>query len=433
MTVNSKNTNQGMFRALQTRNYRLYFFGQGMSLIGTWMQQVALSWLIYRMTNSEFLLGVTAFASQIPAFFLTPLAGAIADRVNRHKLLILTQALGMVQAAMLAALTLSGVIDVAQIIVLGVMLGVINAMDMPTRQAFVIEMVEKPEHLSNAIALNSTLINAARLIGPALAGAVIAWMGEGICFLLNAVSYIPVIIALMMMRVAPRKRAAHRAPLLAHMQEGFRYVFGFAPIRALILHVAAISMIGMSYSVLMPVFAKNILHGDAQTLGWLMGASGLGALMAALLLARRRRVFGLGQWILTSSAIFGLGLIAFSFTRSFTLSMVIIAVVGFGVMIQLGASNIILQTIVDEDKRGRVMSIYTMAFLGLAPFGSLLAGSLGEAIGVPLTLLLSGVLCLLAALWLFLQVPKLRREARPVYIAKGLIDEVPAPIPDAKP
>lgn len=421
-----------MFRALRTRNYRLYFFGQGVSLIGTWMQQVALSWLIYRITNSEFLLGLTAFASQIPTFILTPLAGAIADRVNRHKLLIVTQILGMVQAALLAGLTLSGTVDVAHLIVLGMMLGVINALDMPTRQAFMIELVERPENLSNAIALNSSLLNAARLIGPALAGALIAWLGEGPCFALNAVSYIPVIAALFMMRVSPRPRAAHRAPLLAHMQEGFRYVFGFSPIRALILHIAVISLIGMPYSVLLPVFAKNILHGDAQTLGWLMGASGVGALAAALLLARRRQVFGLGQWILVSSGIFGLGLIAFSFSRWLPVSLVLTAVVGFGAMIQLGAANIILQTLLDEDKRGRVMSIYTMAFLGLAPFGSLLAGSLGEHIGVPLTLSLAGGVCLLAALWLFLQVPKLRREARPVYIAKGLIDEVPAPIPDAK-
>jgi MFS family permease len=422
-----------MFRALQTRNYRLYFFGQGVSLIGTWMQQVALSWLTYRLTNSEFLLGLTAFVSQIPTFIATPFAGALADRMNRHKLLIVAQVLAMIQAFLLAGLTLSGTIHISHILLLGMMLGMINALDMPTRQAFVIELLEKPEHLSNAIALNSSLINATRLIGPALAGALIAWAGEGMCFLLNAVSYIPVIIALFMIRVTPRPRAAHQAPLLAHMREGFRYVFGFPPTRALILHIGAIGLIGMPYVVLMPAFAKNVLHGDAQTLGWLMGASGIGALAAALLLARRKQVLGLGQWILTSAGIFGLGLIAFSLSRSFLLSLVMIAIVGFGMMIQLGATNIILQTIVDEDKRGRVMSIYTMAFLGLAPFGSLLAGSLGEKIGVPLTLFLSGVLCLSAALRLFVQMPKIRRAARPIYVAKGIIDEVPAPIPDSKP
>ncbi len=422
-----------MFRALQTRNYRLYFFGQGVSLIGTWMQQVALSWLIYRLTNSEFLLGLTAFASQIPSLIVTPLAGALADRMNRHKLLIVAQVLAMIQAFLLAGLTLSGAIDVVDIILLGILLGVINALDMPTRQAFLLEMVEKPENLSNAIALHSSVMNAARLVGPALAGAAIALFGEGMCFLVNAVSYIAVIIALFMMRVSPRPRAAHKAPLLAHMQEGFRYAFGFSPIRALILYIGAVSLVGMPYVVLMPVFAKNILHGDAQTLGWLMGAAGFGALVAALLLARRKRVLGLGQWILTASGIFGLGLIAFSFSRSLPLSLVIIAFVGFGMMIQLGATNIILQTIVDEDKRGRVMSLFTMAFLGLAPFGSLLAGSLGEKIGVPTTLLLSGVLCLLAALWLSVQLPKIRREARPIYVAKGIIDEVPAPIPESKP
>ncbi len=344
-----------MFRALQTRNYRLYFFGQGVSLIGTWMQQVALSWLIYRLTNSEFLLGLTAFASQIPSLIVTPLAGALADRMNRHKLLIVAQVLAMIQAFLLAGLTLSGAIDVVDIILLGILLGVINALDMPTRQAFLLEMVEKPENLSNAIALHSSVMNAARLVGPALAGAAIALFGEGMCFLVNAVSYIAVIIALFMMRVSPRPRAAHKAPLLAHMQEGFRYAFGFSPIRALILYIGAVSLVGMPYVVLMPVFAKNILHGDAQTLGWLMGAAGFGALVAALLLARRKRVLGLGQWILTASGIFGLGLIAFSFSRSLPLSLVIIAFVGFGMMIQLGATNIILQTIVDEDKRGRVM------------------------------------------------------------------------------
>jgi MFS family permease len=352
--------------------------------------------------------------------------------MNRHKLLTVAQVLAMIQAFLLAGLTLSGAIDVVDILLLGVLLGVINALDMPTRQAFLLEMVEKPENLSNAIALHSSVMNAARLVGPALAGAVIALFGEGMCFLVNAVSYIAVIIALLMMRVPPRQRAAHKAPLLAHIREGFRYAFGFSPIRALILYIGAVSLVGMPYVVLMPVFAKNILHGDAQTLGWLMGAAGFGALVAALMLARRKQVLGLGQWILTASGIFGLGLIAFSFSRWLPLSLVIIAIVGFGMMIQLGATNIILQTIVDEDKRGRVMSLFTMSFLGLAPFGSLLAGILGEKIGVPTTLLLSGVLCLWAALWLFVQLPKIRSEARSIYVAKGLIDEVPAPIPDAK-
>ncbi len=421
-----------MFRALQTRNYRLYFFGQAVSLIGTWMQQVAVSWLIYRLTNSEFLLGLTAFASQIPSFVVTPLAGALADRRNRHKLLIVTQSLAMVQAVLLAGLTLFGAIHVVHIILLGILLGIINAMDMPTRQAFLLEMVEKPENLSNAIALHSSLLNAARLIGPALAGALIAWLGEGLCFLLNALSYIAVISALLMMRIKPRPRAAHKAPLLAHMREGFRYAFRFSLIRALILFVAAMSLMGMPYVVLMPVFAKNILHGDAQTLGWLMGASGFGALIAALLLARRKSVLGLSQWILIASSLFSLGLIAFSLSRWLPLSLLIMTLVGFGMMLQLGATNIILQTVVDEDKRGRVMSIFSMAFLGVAPFGSLLAGSLGEKIGVPATLFFAGVFCLLVATWLFVQLPKLKREARPVYVAKGLIDEVPAPIPESK-
>jgi len=393
------------------------------------MQQVALSWLIYRLTHSEFLLGLTAFTSQIPSFIATPFGGALADRVNRHKLLIFTQTLAMIQAFLLAWLTLGGMIHIGWIIGLGVMMGLINALDMPTRQSFLIEMVEEPQHLTNAIALNSSLMNAARLVGPAIAGFLVAWVGEGYCFLINAISYIAVIIALCAMHIKPRQQAASKAPLLHHIRDGFSYAFGFLPIRSLILYMAIISLVGMPYMVLMPVFAKDIFHGNAQTLGMLMGAAGIGALVAALCLANRKNVLGLSRWILFASGMFSLGLIGFSFSRFFPLSLLMLSVVGFGMMLQLGAINIVLQTLVEEDKRGRVMSLFTMSFMGMAPIGCLLAGALGEKIGVPETLLLSGCVCLLAAFWMAWHIPKIREAARPVYIAKGIVDEIPAPIP----
>lgn len=420
----------GTFRALRNRNYRLYFFGQGISLIGTWMQQVAVSWLVYRLTGSEFMLGLTAFAGQIPSFLAMPFAGAIADRANRHGLLVLSQALSMFEATTMATLTILGIITVPQIIALSVFLGLVNALDMPTRQAFVMEMVTDQRDLSNAIALNSSLFNGARLIGPAIAGILIAWLGEGTCFVINAMSYIAVLVALLLMKIPTRQRAAHRAPLLAHIFEGFRYAFGHRLIRSLLVFMGALSFFGMPYSVLLPVFAKEVLGGDAQTLGWLTGAIGLGALGAALMLAGRKQVLGLGQWILYSSGVFGVALLAFSFCTVLPLSLIIGVVAGFGMMVQINATNIVLQTIVDEDKRGRVMSMYTMAFMGLAPLGSLVAGGVGEHIGVSWTIFLSGIFSLAIAIWFYRQLPHLRREARPIYIAKGIINEVPAPIPE---
>jgi len=418
-----------LFRALGNRNYRLYFFGQGVSLIGTWMQQIALSWLIYRLTHSEFMLGLTAFTSQIPSFMAMPVAGALADRMNRHKLLILTQTLAMIQAFILAWLTLAGVIHIGLIIALGVMIGLISALDMPTRQSFLIEMIEDPKHLNNAIALNSSLMNAARLIGPAIAGFLVAWVGEGYCFLINGLSYIAVIMALCAMNVKPRLQEARKAPLLHHIRDGFSYAFGFLPIRSLILYMAVISLVGMPYMVLMPVYAKDIFHGNAQTLGMLMGAAGSGALVGALCLANRKNVLGLGNWIIAASGTFSLGIIAFSFSHFLPLSLLILTAVGFGMMLQLGAINIVLQTLVEEDKRGRVMSLFTMAFMGMAPIGSLMAGALAQKIGVSTTLFGSGIICLMAALWMLWHIPKIREAALPVYIAKGIIDEIPAPIP----
>lgn len=419
---------QGMFRSLRNRNYRLYFTGQAISLIGTWMQQVALGWLIYRLTNSAALLGLVAFAGQIPSLLFSPFAGTLADRMDRHKLYVWTQVLAMGEALALAALTLSGHAHISGIIILGAIAGLINAVAMPTQQALLVELIEQPEDLTNAIGLNSSLMNATRLVGPAIAGVLVAWVGEGMCFLLNGLSYIGVLIALLQMHVTPRPKAAHSAPMLAHMREGIRYAMGFSPIRAIILFIGTISLAGMSYMVLMPVFAKTILHGDAQTLGWLTGSSGVGALAGALLLANRQQIMGIGRWITGASVLFSLGLIAFSLSQSIWLSMGILAATGFGMMIMFGSCNMVMQTLVDEDKRGRVMSLFTMAFMGMMPFGSLLTGWLGDVIGVPHTLQIGGVICLLTTAWFVWQIPTMRVAARPVLVQKGFIDEVPTPI-----
>ncbi len=414
-----------IFRALQHRNYRLFFFGQCISLIGTWMQQIAISWLVYRMTHSAFILGFVGFASQIPAFLLTPFAGVIADRMNRHKLVILTQTLAMIQAFILAFLTLGGTIQVWQIIGLGVFMGMINAQDMPSRQAFMVDMVENKGDLANAIALNSSIVNVARLIGPSIAGLLIAAVGEGYCFLINAISYIAVIIALLMMQIKPKHAAISQAKILTHLKEGLQYAFGFSPIRAIILLLALVSLVGMPYTILMPVFVTKTLHGSAQTLGFLMGAVGIGALTGAMYLANRKAVLGLGKWIAISSIVFGCGLVAFSFSKTLWICLLILMVMGFGMMVQMASSNTVLQTVVDEDKRGRVMSLYAMAFMGMAPFGCLMAGAVANRIGVPYTILLSGVICLAGAFLFTRKLPALREEVRPIYVEKGILIETP--------
>src|SRR5713101_2612297 len=356
------------------------------------MQQIAMSWLVYRLTGSAFLLGIVGFASQLPAFLVSPFAGVLADRLNRHRMIIATQVLAMVQATALAILTLTGVIEIWHILVLSLFLGLINAFDIPTRQAFLLEMVKNREDLGNAIALNSSMFNGARLIGPAIAGVVIAAVGEGICFLLNAVSFIAVIAALLAMNIPPRHKEDQRVGVLEGFKEGLLYAFGFSPIRSILLLLALVSVMGMPYTVLMPVVAGKILHGGPHTLGFLMGSIGLGALTGAMYLASRKTIVGLGRWIPTAATIFGSGLIAFSFSRVLWLSMLLLFVAGFGLMVQMASSNTILQTISEDNKRGRVMSFYAMAFMGMAPFGSLLAGSLASKIGVPATLSVNGAL-----------------------------------------
>jgi MFS family permease len=420
-----------IFRSLQYRNYRLFFTGQTISLTGTWIQRIALPWLVYRLTGSAFLLGVVGFAGQIPTFLLAPFAGVLADRWNRYHILIATQILAMIQALALAFLFFSGAIEVWHIILFGIFLGFVNAFDMPARQSFVVEMIENREDLGNAIALNSSMVNSARLLGPSIAGVLIAATSEGICFLLNGLSYLFVIVSLLMMKVTPRKIKTLDTQVLQGLKEGFSYAFGSAPIRSIILLLGLVSLMGMPYTVLMPVFAKEILHGDSHTFGFLMGASGIGALAGALYLASRKSVLGLGKIIPLSAAIFGFGLIAFSLSRLFLLSLILMLITGLGMIMQMAASNTIIQTIVDDDKRGRVMSFYMMAFIGTAPFGSLLAGGLASSLGAPNTLIIGGASCILGAVIFARRLPDLRKMVHPIYVRLGIIPEVASGIQTA--
>jgi MFS family permease len=396
-------------RALKHKNYRLYYTGQGISLIGTWMQRIALSWLVYRLTGSAFLLGVVGFAGQIPTFFLAPFTGVLVDRYNRHTLLMITQILAMLQSLILAIAVLTDVISIKQIILLSIFIGVVNAFDMPGRQSFLIDIVEKREDLSNAIALNSSMVNAARLLGPSIAGVLISLVGEGMCFLLNAVSYVAVIAALWAMHLTPKPAVPKHAKILTELKEGFAYGFTSVPIRAVLLLLALVSLMGIPYTALMPIFARNILQGGPHTLGFLMGASGVGALIGALYLAARQRTAGLERIIALAAAVFGAGLIAFSLSRVFWVSLLLMVFTGFGMMVQMAASNTVLQMTVDDDKRGRVMSLYTMAFMGTVPLGSLFGGILASKIGAPNTLILGGIACILGSLLFSRQFPAFQK------------------------
>ena len=413
-----------IFRALRYRNFRLFFIGQTISLTGTWMQAIAMSWLVYRMTNSPLLLGIVGFSSQIPSFIFAPFAGIMADRFDRRRLLLITQTLSMIQAFILAVLTLTGTIAVWHIIVLGAFLGCINALDIPARQSFIVEMVEKKENLGNAIALNSLMFNAARLIGPSIAGILIALVGEGECFLINGLSFLAVIASLLAMKLTAHKIKKDHPRIMKELKEGFAYTFGFPPIKFIILLLAVISLMGTSYAVLMPVFAKDILKGGPGTLGLLMTGGGIGALAATLYLASRKSIVGLSSLIPVSSGIFSAGIILFSFSRSTVLSMLLLAIAGFGFMTNMASSNTILQTIVDDDKRGRVMSFYSMAFMGMTPIGSLLAGVLASKIGAANTLVLGGISCLLASAFFAVKVPLLTKLIHPIYRKIGIIPEV---------
>jgi len=412
-------------RALAHPNYRLFFTGQSISLIGTWLTRVATAWLVYRLTGSAWMLGVVGFAGQFPTFLLAPIAGVWVDRWNRHRVLVVTQILAAVQSGLLAYLTLRHIVTIPHIVLLSIFQGVINALDMPARQSFVVDMIgNNREDLPNAIALNSSMFNGARLIGPSIAGILISWVGEGWCFFIDAVSYLAVIASLLLMHVAVSQRPRAEASVTREIREGYRYVAGFTPIRSVLLLLALVSLLGFPYTVLMPIMAAQVLHGGAHTLGFLMAASGVGALAGALYLASRSSVLGLGSLIARSAVGFGIGLILFSLSRNVWLSMALMAVCGLTMILQMAASNTVIQTLVDDDKRGRVMSFYSMAFFGTAPLGSLFAGTVATWIGVPRTILLGGAACALAAFGFWRALPHIRRAARPVYERLGIL---PAP------
>jgi MFS family permease len=411
-------------RSLRHRNFQLFFSGQLISLIGTWMQNVAQAWLVYRLTGSSLLLGMVSFAGQIPVFPMAPLAGMVADRWNRRTIVIITQTASMILAFILAVLTLTNRVTVWEVIVLAALLGIVNAFDIPARQSFLVEMVGR-EDLMNAIALNSSIFNGARIIGPALAGILVASIGEGWCFFANAVSYIAVIAGLFMMKIPTRQAERAIKSAFDHIAEGFRFVRKTAPIRALLLLLGLVSLVGMPYTVLMPVFAKKVLHGDATTLGVLGSAAGVGALTGALALASRTRVEGLGKWVWMAGASFGVFLILFSFSHRYMLSILLLVPVGFSLMTQLGATNTLVQSMVPDRLRGRTMAIYSMMFMGMAPLGALLAGAAADWIGAPMTVALGGALAIAAAIAFARHLPKIRLEARQLLSAQGLADEDP--------
>jgi MFS family permease len=410
-----------LLRALRHRNYRLFFGGQSVSLVGTWITRIATSWLVYRLTGSALLLGVVGFCGQIPTLILSPFAGVLVDRHDRHRILVITQVFSMLQSLALALLALPGIITVREILVLQLVQGVINAFDTPARQSFIVDMIEDRSDLPNAIALNSTMVNGSRIIGPSIGGVVIAAVGEGWCFMIDAISYLAVIASLIAMRVAKKPRREGVGDVLEELRAGLTYVVGSVPMRSALLLLALVATMGMPYTVLMPAIATDRLHGGAHTLGFLMTASGLGALAGALYLASRNSVLGLGRAMVFSTIAFGAGLMAFSQSKLLWLSLLLLPVVGGGMMVETASTNTILQTIVEERMRGRVMSFYTMAFLGTAPLGSLFAGLLADRIGASMTILLGGLACVAAGIWFGWRLPSLRALLRPIYVQKGII------------
>jgi MFS family permease len=419
LSVARGKTGATVLRALAHRDFRLFFWGQLISLIGTWMQTVAQAWLVYRLTDSSFLLGLVGFAGQIPVFLLSPAGGSLADARSRHRIIIATQTIALVLALVLAGLTLTGRVQLWHIFALASLLGVVNAFDIPARQSFLVQLVGRND-LMNAIALNSSMFNGARIVGPAIAGMLVAAIGEGWCFLLNGVSYLAVLAGLLMMHPKPQPERPTGESPLGRIVEGFTFVARTAPIRALLLLLGLVSLTGMPYVVLMPIFADEILHAGARGLGVLMGASGLGALLGALTLATRREVRGLGRWVVWASASFGIGLIAFTFSRDFWLSVALLVPVGFAQIVQTAASNTLIQAMVPDTLRGRVMSVYSMMFMGMAPFGALLAGLLASRFGAPAAVAVGGVACMAGALAFGLSLPALRPIGRQLIISQEL-------------
>jgi MFS family permease len=412
------------FRALKNRNFRLFYAGQGISLIGTWMQQVSVSWLVYRLTGSAFMLGAVAFCNQLPTLLLFPVSGMIADRFDKRRLLIATQTFAMIQAFILAVLVFSEKVAVWHIIGLTVFLGIVNAFDMPLRQSFVVELVDRRDDLPNAIALNSTLFNAARLVGPTIAGIVISLAGEAVCFSLNAASFTAVIASLSRISVLRKVRQVKQTNLLSEISAGIKYTFSSTPIRLCMLLLAILSFTGMQYMILLPVFAKSVLHGDAHTLGLLTGSAGFGALTGALYLASRRTVLGLWRIIFIASVSFGASLCLFSVSGILPLSLFAMALTGFSLITTMASCNTLVQTIVIDSMRGRVMAFFNVSFFGLAPFGSLAAGSLAQKIGPVITVALCGIISILGALFFASNLPKIRKSVHSIYVEKGIIPEI---------
>lgn len=424
-----------LFRALRHRNYKLFFAGQGVSVIGTWMQGAAQGWLIRTLVtdprDASFWLGMVPFVSQLPTFLLPLLTGVLADRLNRRKILLVTQTLSMLQALALSALVFSNVVTIWQIILLALSLGLINSFDIPARQSFVVEMIEDRSDLGNAIALNSSLVNFARIIGPALAGLLIAFFGRNgddlnktgiaFCYLCNGISYLFVLRALLAMTVKPRVAVSSQGHVLAGLKEGFKYAAHSKPIRAVLLLLATISVMGVAYSALMPTIARDILHVGADQYGLLFGAVGVGALGGAASLAGRKNIRGLKTVVATGAIAFGCGLVAFSFSTNYWVACGLLVVTGFGWMTTSAACNTFLQTIVDDDKRGRVMSFWAMSFMGMVPFGSLYTSLVAHAIGPMHTVLIGGLMCILAGVVFASRLPMLRRLTYPIYVRKGLV------------
>jgi len=424
-TLRDSKAIKNIFSSLNSRNYRFYFTGQGISLIGTWMQNIALSWLVYRLTGSVFLLGLVGFTSQIPTFILSPFTGVITDRYNRLKIMTFAQVFFMLQAFAMAFLVLFNLIEVWHIIVLSIVFGTITAFDAPARQSLVIDLIDDPKDLGNAIALNSAIFNAGRLVGPAIAGVTIAVVGEGICFLLNAISFIAVIVALWQIKIPVKETDIHPKNFRKSFAEGLHYTFQSVPIRTLILMLAILSMIGLPFTVLLPAYAKEILYGGSDTLGYLMSGLGAGALLGAVYMAARKTVLGLSKLLSTSVVILGLSIVLAALSNNIYFSLIVFFFGGISMVLSLSSINTMLQTIADEDKRGRVMSFYAMALLGTTPIGNLLSGTMATAIGISYTFFISGIITVLSGIWLMLNLKTFRKYVNPIYVNKGILPGLP--------
>ena len=411
-----------IFRALRHRNFRLFFVGQGLSMMGTWLQQVAMGWLTYRITGSAWLLGVIAFCANAGFLVFGTWAGVIADRVRRRRALYLTQSLMLAQAVVLTALTALGHIEVWHLIVLALWLGVVSAFDIPVRQSLYVQLVDDRADLGNAIALNSFLVNAARVVGPAIAGLLLAIVSEAVCFGLNALSFVAVIVAVARMRFPREPGPASRGGgWWASWVEGFRYVTGFPPARALLILVAMLAWTIASYSSLMPIYAKDVYDGGPRTLGFLLAAAGAGALLSTGYLASRENVRGLARVIALSAMVAGIAMAAFAYLRILPVALVLMVAMGGGAILAAASANTILQTIVDDRLRGRVAGFYTLAFLGVAPLGNLAAGALAARWSAPAAFAINGVGAALAALWFWRKLPEIRAVLRVAYQKLGII------------